>query len=72
VLAGRFVFTYGTPLVAEPLASLILELVVGASVELLELLLSHPASTKAAKMVMAVSEMMDFISIFLMFGQSVV
>jgi hypothetical protein len=46
------------------LASLILELVTGTSVELLELFLAQPTIATAAIMVIAESEMIDFISIF--------
>lgn len=70
LVAGMFVFITGTLLMADILvvppivllAPLILELVAEVSVELLGLLWLQPASTSAARTVIADSVIIDFIS----------
>jgi hypothetical protein len=68
VLAGKFVFISGRLLVAgilvlPLLAPLMLELVADVSVELLGVFWLQPASASAARIVIADSEIIDFISL---------
>ena len=66
VLAGIFVFISGRLLVdgiLVPLASFALELVADASVEPLDVFWLQPTSANAARMVIADSVVIDFISL---------